>query len=96
MEYCIQCENDQFRVSKIALDSGEEVGLHRDEYPRVVIGLKGGSYTRIEKDGSTKAIRFPTGEAVYLDADPIDQLHTGKNSDEPLEIIVVELKTKKS
>ncbi|NNM43254.1 MAG: hypothetical protein HKM07_02805 [Chlamydiae bacterium] len=95
LEYTIQCENDQVRVSKMKLLPGEQIGLHRDEYPRVVVGLKGGHFTRIEEDGSSRDIVFPTGEAIYLEADPVGQLHSGENGTEELEIIIVELKTKK-
>ena len=95
LEYKIQHENEQVRVSKIILEPGEKVGLHRDEYPRTVIGLKGGTFKRIEEDGSTKDVIFPTGEAVFLEADPVGQKHSGVNtSADFLELIVIEYKTK--
>jgi quercetin dioxygenase-like cupin family protein len=93
LEYHIQCENDQVRVSKLKLLPGEKIGLHRDEYPRIVVGLKGGAFTHIEEDGSSKEILFPTGEAIFFEADPTGQLHRGENGTEELEIIVVELKS---
>jgi len=95
LEYEIQTENEQVRVSKIKLSAGEEVGLHRDELPRVVIALKGGIIKRLEEDGSINEVQFPTGEAVFLEADPIGQMHRGVNSsDSEIEIFVIELKTK--
>lgn len=96
MEFKIQHENADVRVSKIMLMAGEEVGLHRDDYPRTVIGLKGGTFKRIEEDGSTKEIVFPTGEAIFLEADPVGQKHRGVNiSPAPLELIVIQYKTSK-
>jgi hypothetical protein len=43
----------------------EEIGLHRDAYPQVVIGLQGGIITRLEANGSTVHVNFPTGRAVF-------------------------------
>ncbi len=95
LDYEKQFENDQVRVSKIAMAAGEKVGLHRDENPRIVIGLKGGTVKRLEQDGSTRDIHFPTGSSVFLEADPLDQLHRVVNaSDAAIEIIVIELKEK--
>lgn len=96
LEYELQYENETVRVSKIGMKADEKAGLHRDEYPRVIIALKGGSITRIEEDGSSKEILFPTGEAVFLEADPMGQLHLGENGKTDLEVIVVELKNKQN
>ncbi len=94
LEFEILTENDQIRVSKIKVFPGEEVGWHRDENPRVVIGLKGGTVTRIEEDGSKNDVYFPEGKAIFLDADPIGQMHRGINaSKREIEIIVVEVKS---
>ncbi len=71
----------------------EKIGLHRDEYPRIAIGLKGGLFTRIESDGSLTKIDFPTGGAIFLPADPVGQLHSGENGNQDLELILVELKS---
>ena len=93
LEYKVEFENAEVRVSKIKMLPGEKVGPHRDECSRIVIGLKGGTYTRIEADGSFTKVSFPPGEAIFLPADPVGQLHSGENGDKELEIIVVELKT---
>lgn len=96
LEYKIEFENDKVRTSKITMLPGEKIGLHRDEYPRIVVGLKGGTFTRTESDGSLTKVFFPTGEAIFLPADPVGQLHSGENGNKELEIIVVELKTANS
>jgi quercetin dioxygenase-like cupin family protein len=96
LEYNIQYENEQVRVSKIKLAATEKIGLHRDEYPRLIITLKGGTYTRIEEDGTSQNIVFSTGETIFLDADPIGHLHKGENGSQELEMIVVEFKEQKN
>ncbi|MBS0603544.1 MAG: hypothetical protein JSS60_00740 [Verrucomicrobia bacterium] len=97
LEFDMQFENEQVRVSKIVMAAKEEVGLHRDELPRVVIGLKGGTVRRMEQDGSTRDVHFPTGSAVFLEADPEGEMHRGVNvSDTELEVMIIELKGKAS
>lgn len=89
----IQFENDQIRASKVKIMAHEEIGLHRDDHPRVVISLKGGTITRLEGDGSMTDIDFPKGEAVFREADPIGQLHRSVNKTcKPIEMIIIELK----
>ncbi len=89
----IQFENNRIRASKIKIMAHEEIGLHRDDYPRVVISLKGGTITRLEGDGSMIDIDFPKGEAVFREADPLGQLHRSINKTcKPIELIVIELK----
>ncbi len=93
LEYAIEFENDSVRTSRMKLDPEEEIGLHRDANPRIVIGIKGGAFTRFEADGSKTIVHFPTNGAIFLPADPIDQQHKGKNGNQELEILVIELKT---
>lgn len=89
----IQFENDQVRVSKVKIMPHEEIGLHRDEYPQIVIALKGGTITRLEGDGSTVEVDFPKGEAVFRQADPSGQLHRSVNKTcKPIEVVIVQLK----
>lgn len=95
LEHELQFENDDVRVSRVVLGGKEEVGLHRDEHPHVVIALRGGSVMRLEQDGSTNEVHFPTRGVVFREVDPVGQLHSTVNlSDNPIEIIVVELKHK--
>lgn len=88
-----QFENEKISVLKVRLEAGEEIGLHRDEYPRVVIGLQGGTIHRIEQAGTCNEIVFPTGKAVFLEADPVGEQHRAVNkTDQAIEVIVVQLK----
>ncbi len=90
----VQFENDQVCALKVKIMAHEELGLHRDEYPQIVIALKGGTITRIEPDGTTTDVDFPKGQAVFRQADPADQLHKSiNNTCKPIELIIVQLKT---
>lgn len=93
LEYEVQFENEDVCVSRIVIEPKEEIGLHRDVLPQIVIGLKGGIITRIESDGREVDVEFPTGKAVYRPVDPEDEMHSSVNkSDSPVEIISVQLK----
>lgn len=75
MEYEQQFENDQLSIAKAKVMPFEEIGLHRDVYPQVVIALKGGTITRLEADGSVTDVKFPTGVAVFREPDPENVLY---------------------
>ena len=88
-----QFENQQICVLKILMNAGEELGFHRDERSRVVIGLQGGTITRIEQNGTCNEIVFPTGKAVFLEPDPVGEQHRAINkTDKPIEVMVVQFK----
>jgi hypothetical protein len=93
MEYEVQFENDQVHVAKAKIMGNEEIGLHRDVYPQVVIALKGGTITRLESDGRLTGVEFPTGTPVFRKPDPENELHRSvNNSSDPVELIIIQLK----
>lgn len=93
LEYEQQFENGQICIGKVIIAPHEEIGLHRDVYPQVVIALKGGTITRLEADGRKTDIKFPTGQAVFREADPVNEQHRSvNNSSEPVELIIIQLK----
>jgi hypothetical protein len=93
LEYEIQLENDSVSVARAKIMPHEEIGLHRDAYPQVVVALQGGVITRLEADGSTTDVNFPTGQAVFREIDPPEQLHKSvNNSPTPVELIIIQLK----
>ncbi len=93
LEYEPQFENDQISIAKAKIQPHEEIGLHRDAYPQVVIALKGGTITRLEADGRETEVHFPTGVAVIREADPQDELHKSvNNSSESVELVIIQLK----
>ncbi len=94
LESKVQFENDQVRALSVKILAHEEIGLHRDEYPQVIISLKGGTITRLEADGSMVDVHFPKGEAVFREADPSGQLHKSVNNTcKPIELVIIQLKT---
>ncbi len=93
LEYEQQFENDQVCVSRVVIAPKEEIGLHRDAVPQIVIALKGGVITRLESDGKEVDVLFPTNKAVYRPVDPENEQHKSVNrSDESIELIIVQLK----
>lgn len=93
LEYELQFENNQICIAKAKIQPHEEIGLHRDVYPQVVIALKGGTITRLEADGRVTEVQFPTGVAVIREADPKDELHKSvNNSSESVELVIIQLK----
>lgn len=93
-EYEVQLDNDLICVAKATLMPYEEIGLHRDVYPQVVIAVKGGTVTRLEANGTTTDVVFPTGVAVFRNADPLGELHKSVNrSSEAIELMIIQLKT---
>lgn len=94
LEYQLQFENDQVCAAKAKILPHEEIGLHRDVYPQVVVALQGGTISRLEADGRTVDVEFPTGTAVFRPADPENQLHSSVNrSENPVELMIIQLKT---
>ncbi len=94
LEYELQFENNQVRVARVKVMTEEVLDLHRDELPQVVIALHGGTITRLESNGTTTDVHFPTGVAVFREADPPGELHRSVNhSTEPVELITIQLKT---
>jgi len=93
LEYEVQFENDHVCASRVVIEPKEEVGLHRDAVPQIVVALRGGTITRLEADGREVDVEFPTGKAVYRPVDPGNELHRSVNrSNAPIEIIVVQIK----
>ena len=93
LEYESQFENDQICIAKVKIQAHEEIGLHRDVYPQIVIALKGGTITRLESDGRITDVEFPTGVTVFRKADPEHELHKSiNNSSEPVELLIIQLK----
>lgn len=93
LEYKILHENDSVSISQVKIMPYEEIGLHRDAYPQIVVALQGGVITRLEADGSKVDVNFPTGQAISREVDPPDQLHKSvNNSPNPVELIIIQLK----
>lgn len=86
----MQFENDQVRVWKTVIMPHQPLKMHRHDCSRVIVGLKGGSLTKIEETGELSELNFETGKAYFLTEDPIGTLHTDINdSDESIEVMVI-------
>ena len=88
-----QFENEKVKVWKTTIFPKQPLKMHRHDHGRVIIGLRGGTLTKIEEDGRTSPLLFETGKACWLDADPEGEFHGDVNeSNKPIEVMVTELK----
>ena len=58
-------DDDRVRVTTLAFEDGDETGDHRHEYDYLVVPVTGGTFTVIERDGSTRDLVQEAG-APYL------------------------------
>jgi quercetin dioxygenase-like cupin family protein len=58
-------DDDRVRVTTLAFADGDETGEHRHEYDYLVVPVTGGTFTVIERDGSTRDLVQEAG-APYL------------------------------
>jgi len=58
-------DDDRVRVTTLAFEDGDETGEHRHEYDYLVVPVTGGTFTVIERDGSTRDLVQEAG-APYL------------------------------
>jgi beta-alanine degradation protein BauB len=90
----LQFENDLVKVWKTVIMPHQPLSMHRHDHDRVVVGIKGGVLKKIEQSGEVSDLILETGKAYWLTADPIGTLHADINeSDEPIEVMVIEFKT---
>jgi len=89
-----QFENDHVRVWKSIILPNQPLALHRHDYGRAIVALKGGSLDVVDGQGRTiKTMRWETGKAYWLDVDPPGEQHGDLNRGaEPIEVIVVEMR----
>ena len=58
-------DDDRVRVTTLSFEDGDETGDHRHEYDYLVVPVTGGTFTVIERDGSTRQLAQEAGVA-YL------------------------------
>jgi hypothetical protein len=89
-----QFENGNVRVWKSIIMPNQPLALHRHDFGRTIVALKGGTLDVVDKDGKTlKQMTWETGKAYWLDADPANEQHGDMNrTKEPIEVIVVEMR----
>lgn len=88
-----QFENEHVEVWKSIIVPNQPLEMHRHDNPRAIIALRGGTLTVTTDAGESHDMTWETGSAYWLDADPPGELHGDVNEgDEPIEVIVVQLK----
>lgn len=89
-----QFENEHLKVWKSVILPNQPLAQHRHEHGRALVALVGGRLHVVDQDGKALNVYdWETGKAYWLDADPPGQTHADVNrTDQPIEVIVVELK----
>jgi hypothetical protein len=89
-----QFENEHVRVWKSTITPNQPLALHRHEFGRTIVALKGGTLDVVGAKGETlKQVTWETGKAYWLDKDPAGEQHGDINrTNEPIEVIVVEMR----
>jgi beta-alanine degradation protein BauB len=89
-----QFENDHVRVWKSIIMPNQPLALHRHDYGRTIVALKGGTLDVVNgKNETMNTMTWETGKAYWLDADPPNEQHGDMNrGTQPIEVIVVELR----
>jgi hypothetical protein len=81
-------------VWKSIIMPNQPLSLHRHEFGRTIVVLKGGSLDIVDAASKTmKTLVWETGKAYWLDKDPEGQQHGDLNRGAaPIEVIVVEMR----
>jgi hypothetical protein len=88
-----QFENAHVRVWKSIIMPNQPLALHRHDFGRTIVALKGGTLDVVDASGKTlQQLKWETGKAYWLDADPPNQQHGDLNrTKEPIEVMVVQM-----
>jgi hypothetical protein len=89
-----QFENEHVRVWKSIIMPNQPLALHRHDFGRTIVALKGGTLDVVDGKGQTlQQMTWETGKAYWLAADPDGQQHGDMNrGKEPIEVMVVEMR----
>jgi beta-alanine degradation protein BauB len=89
-----QFENEQVQVWKSIIMPNQPLALHRHDFGRTIVALKGGTLDIVNAKGETvKKLTWESGKAYWLDKDPAGEQHGDMNrGTEPIEVIVVQLR----
>ena len=92
----VQFENDDVKVWESVVVPNAPLTMHRHEHGRVIIALKGGTMKIVAQSGGSEAHVWNTGKAYWLPANAPGTMHADVNAgDQPIEVMVVELKKDK-
>jgi beta-alanine degradation protein BauB len=88
-----QFENDDVRVWKTIIEPNQPLNMHRHDFGRVIVALKGGTLTVVPQSGERKNVVWASGNAYWLAADPPGVLHGDVNEGaDAIEVMVIELR----
>ena len=89
-----QFENEHVRVWKSIIMPNQPLALHRHDFGRTIVALRGGTLDVVDAKGQTvRQVTWETGKAYWLDADPPGQQHGDINKGSaPIEVIVIEMR----
>lgn len=88
--YKVEFENDQVRVLRVKIEGHGVAPMHEHSLNRVTVYLTDQDFSTKDSTGKTSTVQHKAGEAVW--GTPVT--HTEKNlSDQPFEVVVVELKS---
>jgi quercetin dioxygenase-like cupin family protein len=86
--YAVEFENDQVRIIRIKYGPGEKSVMHTHG-PNASIILTDSKMRMTSAEGSSEVVEMKAGDVAWADADE----HLPVNlSDEPVEVVLVELK----
>lgn len=89
--YKVEFENDQVRVLRVRYGARDAAPLHEHALPRVTVNLTDQAVQLTLPDGLKFDLRRAAGEIVYADT---PARHSEVNvTDQPFEVVMVELKT---
>lgn len=89
-----QFENAHVRVWKSVILPNQPLALHRHDFGRTIVALRGGTLDVVDGSGKTvKQMTWETGKAYWLDADPPGEQHGDLNRGAtPIEVMVIEMR----
>ncbi len=89
-----QFENEHVRVWKSIILPNQPLALHRHDYGRTIVALKGGTLDVVDGAGQTRErMAWDTGKAYWLGPDPVGRQHGDMNrGKEPIEVMVIEMR----
>ena len=92
----VQFENDDVKVWKSVVVPHAPLTMHRHEHGRVIIALQGGTMKIVDSQGKSEEHVWETGKAYWLPPNAPGTMHADVNAgDQPIEVMVVELKKDK-
>jgi quercetin dioxygenase-like cupin family protein len=91
-----QFDNESVKVWRSVIAPNAPLTMHRHDHPRVIVALNGGTISIVEDNGKSEAHVWETGKAYWLPANAPNAMHADVNQgDQPIEVMVVELKHEK-